>query len=201
MIRKYVLKSLTLTLPCRFAMTTARIGIVTVSDRASRGEYEDKGGPAIIEYFLEVLSSPWEPVARVISDDQTLIEETLMDLVDLQGCCLVVTTGGTGPAVRDVTPEAAMRVIDRPHPGLMELARLRCYAKTPRTFLSRGVAGAEAMGDAYFGFYLLAMGRGRPRTAERLGEMLEAAGFEQVRRLPGRLPIQAGVISARCRRA
>ena len=64
-----------------------------------------------------------------------------------------------------------------------------------------GVAGAEAMGDAYFGFYLLAMGRGRPRTAERLGEMLEAAGFEQVRRLPGRLPIQAGVISARCRRA
>lgn len=64
-----------------------------------------------------------------------------------------------------------------------------------------GVAGAEAMGDAYFGFYLMAMGRGRPRTAERLGEMLQAAGFEQVRRLPGRLPIQAGVLSARCRRA
>ncbi|MDP6717614.1 MAG: molybdopterin-binding protein, partial [Pirellulaceae bacterium] len=85
---------------------TARIGIVTVSDRASRGEYEDRGGPAIREYLTEILTSPWEAVARVISDDQSIIERALRELCDDQLCCLVITTGGTGPANRDVTPEA-----------------------------------------------------------------------------------------------
>ena len=75
-------------------MTTARIGIVTVSDRASRGEYEDLGGPAIAGYLNEVLTSPWTPEARVISDDQELIETTLRELCDEKKCCLVVTTGG-----------------------------------------------------------------------------------------------------------
>ena len=121
-------------------MTAARIGIVTVSDRASRGEYEDKGGPAIVEYFHEVLASPWEPVARVISDDQTLIEETLMDLCDLQGCCLVVTTGGTGPAVRDVTPEATVTVADKLMPGFGELMRKVSLEKVPTAILSRQTA-------------------------------------------------------------
>lgn len=121
-------------------MTSARIGIVTVSDRASRGEYEDKGGPAIVEYFREVLISPWEPVARVISDDQTLIEETLMDLCDLQGCCLVVTTGGTGPAVRDVTPEATVTVADKLMPGFGELMRKVSLEKVPTAILSRQTA-------------------------------------------------------------
>ena len=92
---------------------TARIGIVTVSDRASTGVYEDKGGPAIKEVLSEILASPWEAVARVVPDDQAGIEATLADLADTQGCCLVVTTGGTGPAPRDVTPEATEVVCER----------------------------------------------------------------------------------------
>ncbi len=74
----------------------ARIGIVTVSDRASRGEYEDRGGPAILQYFHEVLTSVWEAVPRVIADDRSLIESTLIELCDLEKCCLVVTTGEPG---------------------------------------------------------------------------------------------------------
>src|SRR5258708_36914697 len=83
-----------------------RIGIVTVSDRASRGVYDDKGGPAIRDCLTEILSCPWEPVARVIPDERPLIEQTLVELCDREGCCLVVTTGGTGPAQRAGTPEA-----------------------------------------------------------------------------------------------
>ena len=76
----------------------ARIGILTISDRASRGEYEDKGGPAIQAWFSQVLTSPWEAVARVIPDEQPLIEAALRELSDVEGCSLIVTTGGTGPA-------------------------------------------------------------------------------------------------------
>src|SRR5438045_4630644 len=86
-------------------MAAIRIGIVTVSDRASKGIYEDKGGPAIRDCLTEILSGPWEAVPRIIPDERPLIEDTLRDLCDKQGCCLVVTTGGTGPARRDVTPE------------------------------------------------------------------------------------------------
>ncbi len=121
-------------------MTTARIGIITVSDRASRGEYEDQGGPAIAEYFREVLTSPWESVARVIPDDQTLIEETLIELCDEVGCCLVVTTGGTGPAVRDVTPEATIAVAHKLMPGFGELMRKVSLEKVPTAILSRQTA-------------------------------------------------------------
>ena len=91
-------------------MSIARIGILTISDRASRGDYEDKGGPAIGAWFARVLSSPWQAVARVIPDEQALIEAALIELSDVAGCSLVVTTGGTGPAVRDVTPEATEAV-------------------------------------------------------------------------------------------
>src|SRR5260370_33992482 len=90
-----------------------RIGIVTVSDRASRGLYEDKGGPAIKDCLAEILSCPWEAVARLIPDERPVIEQTLRDLCDADGCCLVVTTGGTGPARRDVTPEAPQAVCDK----------------------------------------------------------------------------------------
>ena len=83
-----------------------RIGIVTVSDRASAGIYADEGGPAIRDYLDKALASPWTPVARVIPDDRKLIADTLIELADREGCCLIVTTGGTGPAPRDVTPEA-----------------------------------------------------------------------------------------------
>ena len=118
----------------------ARIGIVTVSDRASRGEYEDKGGPAIREYFEEILTSKWTPVARVISDDQPVIEQTLKALVDDEGCCLVVTTGGTGPAERDVTPEATEAVADKLMPGFGELMRQVSLQYVPTAILSRQTA-------------------------------------------------------------
>ena len=89
-------------------MSVARVGILTISDRASRGEYEDKGGPAIHAWFTRVLTSPWQAVARVIPDEQPQIEAALRELCDAEGCCLIVTTGGTGPALRDVTPEAIL---------------------------------------------------------------------------------------------
>ena len=90
---------------------TARIGVLTISDRASRGEYQDLSGPAIRECLAEILVSPWKAVDRVIPDEQPLIEATLRKLCDDEGCCLVVTTGGTGPARRDVTPEATEAVV------------------------------------------------------------------------------------------
>ncbi len=121
--------------------SVARIGIVTVSDRASRGEYEDRGGPAIREYLDEVLTSEWEPVARVISDDQAVIEQTLIDLCDTENCCLVVTTGGTGPAERDVTPEATEAVSEKLMPGFGELMRKVSLEKVATAILSRQTAG------------------------------------------------------------
>jgi len=117
-----------------------KIGVVTVSDRASRGEYEDLGGPAIIEYMNEVLTNDWRPERRVISDDQQLIENTLKELVDKQGCCLVVTTGGTGPAKRDVTPEATEAVADKLMPGFGELMRAVSLQYVPTAILSRQTA-------------------------------------------------------------
>jgi molybdopterin adenylyltransferase len=123
------------------AAATARIGIVTVSDRASRGEYEDLGGPAIGEYLGEVLTSPWEAVARVVPDDRHAIERTLEELCEQEGCCLVVTTGGTGPAPRDVTPEATEAVIEKPMPGFGELMRKVSLEKVPTAILSRQTAG------------------------------------------------------------
>lgn len=118
-----------------------RIGIVTVSDRASRGEYEDRGGPAIREYFEEVLASPWEAVPRVIPDERPLIEQTLIELCDRERCCLVVTTGGTGPARRDVTPEATEAVCEKMMPGFGELMRKVSLEKVPTAILSRQTAG------------------------------------------------------------
>lgn len=118
----------------------ARIGVVTVSDRASRGEYEDLGGPAIREYLGAVLTSPWRPVARIISDDRPRIETTLKELVDAEQCCLVVTTGGTGPAPRDVTPEATEAVADKLMPGFGELMRQVSLQYVPTAILSRQTA-------------------------------------------------------------
>ena len=118
----------------------ARIGILTVSDRASRGEYEDRGGPAIRQYMDEVLSTNWEPVPRVIPDDERIIRQSLIELCDDQGCCLVVTTGGTGPAQRDVTPEATEAVSDKLMPGFGELMRKVSLEKVPTAILSRQTA-------------------------------------------------------------
>ncbi|MDR3087818.1 MAG: molybdopterin adenylyltransferase [Azoarcus sp.] len=118
-----------------------RIGIVTVSDRASRGEYEDKGGPALHDWLTRALASPWEAVARVIPDDQPIIEATLRELSDHEACCLIVTTGGTGPAPRDVTPEATEAVCGKMLPGFGELMRTVSLNAVPTAILSRQTAG------------------------------------------------------------
>ena len=122
-------------------MNKARIGILTISDRASRGEYEDKGGPAINAWFARVLVSPWQAVARVIPDERERIEQTLIELCDDEGCSLVVTTGGTGPAVRDVTPEATEAVCQKMLPGFGELMRTASLKFVPTAILSRQTAG------------------------------------------------------------
>ncbi len=120
---------------------SARIGIVTVSDRASRGEYEDLGGPAIEQTLRDFLASAWTPVARCIPDERLRIEETLRFLCDQEKCCLVVTTGGTGPAVRDVTPEATEEVCEKMMPGFGELMRAVSLQKVSTAILSRQTAG------------------------------------------------------------
>jgi molybdopterin adenylyltransferase len=117
------------------------IGVVTVSDRASRGEYEDKGGPAMIAELNRILVTPWVAVPRVIPDEKAIIEETLRELCDLQGCCLVVTTGGTGPAPRDVTPEATESVCEKMLDGFGEQMRAVSLKIVPTAILSRQVAG------------------------------------------------------------
>ncbi len=120
-----------------------RIGIVTVSDRASAGVYEDRGGPAIRECLAEILSCEWEAVPRLIPDDQDRIEATLRALCDDEGCCLVVTTGGTGPAPRDVTPEATEAVCAKMLPGFGELMRAVSLRAVPTAILSRQTAGVR----------------------------------------------------------
>ncbi|MCL2919464.1 molybdopterin adenylyltransferase [Shewanella litorisediminis] len=122
-------------------MAKAKIGIVTVSDRASAGIYEDLSGQAIIETLNAYLTSEWESLYRLIPDEQADIESTLIDLADNQGCCLIVTTGGTGPAKRDVTPEATEAVCHRMMPGFGELMRAESLKFVPTAILSRQTAG------------------------------------------------------------
>nr|WP_199228710.1 molybdopterin adenylyltransferase [Azospirillum sp. TSH100] len=122
-------------------MSPVKIGIVTVSDRASRGVYEDKGGPAIRDELCRIVASPWVAEARVIPDELDLIADTLIELCDVAGCGLVVTTGGTGPAPRDVTPEATERVCDKMMPGFGELMRSVSLRVVPTAILSRQTAG------------------------------------------------------------
>ena len=122
-------------------MSKAKIGIVTVSDRASAGIYEDLSGKAIIETLGAYLTSEWEPVYQVIPDEQDQIEATLIRLADQEQCCLIVTTGGTGPAKRDVTPEATEAVCDRMMPGFGELMRAESLKFVPTAILSRQTAG------------------------------------------------------------
>ena len=118
-----------------------KIGIVTVSDRASQGIYEDISGKAIIDTLRSYLASEWLPVYRLIPDEQPIIEQTLIELVETEGCCLVVTTGGTGPAPRDVTPEATEAVCHKMMPGFGELMRATSLQFVPTAILSRQTAG------------------------------------------------------------
>jgi molybdopterin adenylyltransferase len=115
------------------------IGLVSISDRASQGVYEDKGIPALEEWFGAALASPWRTVTRLIPDEQPLIEQTLIELVDTQGCHLVLTTGGTGPAPRDVTPDATLAVADRVMDGFGEAMRAVSLKYVPTAILSRQV--------------------------------------------------------------
>jgi len=118
-----------------------RIGIVTVSDRASLGVYQDLGGPAINNLLHEILSCNFETFAKIIPDEQPLIESTLKDLCDFEKCCLIVTTGGTGPAKRDVTPEATEAVCDKILDGFGEQMRAISLKIVPTAILSRQIAG------------------------------------------------------------
>ncbi|NLO16767.1 MAG: molybdopterin adenylyltransferase [Arcobacter butzleri] len=122
-------------------MMDAKIGILTISDRASKGEYDDISGKAIIEVLNSYLKSPWKEDYRVIPDDKRVIEETIIDMIDKQKCSLVVTTGGTGPSLRDVTPEATQAVCDRMMPGFGELMRSVSLQYVPTAILSRQTAG------------------------------------------------------------
>ena len=142
----------------------AVIGVITISDRASTGVYQDLGGPAIIATLTDFLRSPWTPVSRVIPDEQAHIEATLIECCDQLGCDLVVTTGGTGPAPRDVTPEATAAVCAKMLPGFGELMRATSLRHVPTAILSRQTAGIR-------GSTLIVNCPGKPRS---IRECLEA---------------------------
>lgn len=148
-----------------------RIGVLTVSDRASRGEYEDLGGPAIVDFLTRHIANEWEAVRRIVSDDVETIAGTLRELVDVEGCNLVVTTGGTGPAPRDVTPEATEAVCTRMMPGYGELMRAVSLRSVPTAILSRQTAGIR-------GAALIINLPGKPAAiAECLGAVLPATPY------------------------
>ncbi len=140
------------------------IGVVTVSDRASRGEYEDRGGPAIVAALTRLLVSDWEPARRLVADERGQIAAALRDLADDLGCPLIITTGGTGPAPRDVTPEATADVCARMLPGFGEQMRAVSLRAVPTAILSRQTAGIR-------GRSLIVNLPGQPRA---IAECLEA---------------------------
>ena len=119
---------------------TCRFGILTASDRATAGEYEDRSGPAINQFLEEALTSPWEVSRRLVEDEQEVIEQALIDLCE-EGCSVIITTGGTGPAPRDVTPEATEAVCKRMLPGFGEQMRAISLKHVPTAVLSRQTAG------------------------------------------------------------
>ncbi|BBP44102.1 molybdopterin adenylyltransferase [Thiosulfativibrio zosterae] len=145
-------------------MQKINIGFITVSDRASRGEYEDLGGPAMQVWLKNALKNDWNPVARVIEDEQSLIEQTLIELADEFKCGLILTTGGTGPAKRDVTPEATAAVCDKILDGFAEQMRAVSLKYVPTAILSRQIAGTR-------GSSLIINLPGKPSA---IGECLEA---------------------------
>lgn len=120
-------------------MDTLRIGLVSISDRASSGVYQDKGIPALEEWLASALTTPFEVQRRLIPDEQEIIEQTLCELVDEMSCHLVLTTGGTGPARRDVTPDATLAIADREMPGFGEQMRQISLRFVPTAILSRQV--------------------------------------------------------------
>ncbi len=123
--------------------TKIKVGFLTVSDRASQGVYKDSSGPAMQKWVNQALLSPYEVVSKVIADDKTTIEWSLIDLCDRQGCDLVLTSGGTGPAKRDVTPDATAAVCERVYEGFGQAMREVSLKTVPTAILSRQIAGSR----------------------------------------------------------
>ena len=149
----------------------SKIGILVASDRASSREYVDQGGPAILEFLIEATLSPFEVHYRCIPDKQSLIESTMIELADEIGCHVIVTTGGTGPAERDATPEATERVVERIMPGFGEQMRAISLQYTPTAILSRQTAGIR-------GSTLIFNLPGRPKSIrETIDEIWKAVPY------------------------
>jgi len=159
---------------------TLRIGLVSVSDRASSGVYEDQGLPALREWFGAALSSPWEMECRLIPDERAEIEKALIELVDVAGCHLVLTTGGTGPARRDVTPEATLAVATKEMPGFGEQMRQISLKFVPTAILSRQVAVIREAGEHAA---LIMNLPGQPKSIKETLEGLKDADGKQL--VPG----------------
>jgi molybdopterin adenylyltransferase len=155
------------------------IGLVSISDRASSGVYEDQGVPALRDWFSQALISPWHMETRLIPDEQALIEKTLIELVDQVGCDLVLTTGGTGPARRDVTPEATLAVATKIMPGFGEQMRQISLHFVPTAILSRQVA---VIREAYDHTALIMNLPGQPKS---IRETLEGLRDEQGQSMVG----------------
>jgi molybdopterin adenylyltransferase len=160
------------------------IGLVSISDRASTGIYEDQGVPALRDWFAQVLVSPWQMETRLIPDEQPLIEKTLIELVDHVGCHLVLTTGGTGPARRDVTPEATLAVATKQMPGFGEQMRQISLRFVPTAILSRQVAVIRESADH------AALIMNLPGQPKSIRETLEGLKDESGK------PIVAGIFAA-----
>ena len=122
---------------------TIKIGFLTISDRASRGVYEDISGPAMQEWISKAVTNPYETVSRIIEDEQPVIEKTLIEMSDTLGCNLILTTGGTGPTTRDVTPEATESICERIFDGFAEQMRTVSSKTVPTAILSRQIAEAH----------------------------------------------------------
>ncbi len=125
------------------SQNTIKIGFLTISDRASRGVYEDISGPSMQEWISKAVTSPYEVVSRIIEDEQPVIEKTLIEMSDSLGCNLILTTGGTGPTTRDVTPEATQSVCERIFDGFAEQMRIVSLRTVPTAILSRQIAGTR----------------------------------------------------------
>tara|TARA_B100000459_G_scaffold147207_1_gene115768 strand:+ start:286 stop:870 length:585 start_codon:yes stop_codon:yes gene_type:complete len=149
----------------------AILGVVTVSDRASTGTYQDEGGPAVLAFFKEALASPSTVHYRCVADDQKVIEQTLCELSDTLGCNVIVTTGGTGPAARDVTPEATENVCEKVLPGFGEQMRAISLKFVPTAILSRQIGGIR-------GSCLIFNLPGRPKSIrETIDEIWKAVPY------------------------
>jgi len=172
------------------AVPPIRIGLVSISDRASQGVYQDQGIPGLQQWLASALATPWEAVVRLIPDERAGIERTLAELVDREGCSLVLTTGGTGPAPRDVTPDATLAVGDREMPGFGEQMRQISLNFVPTAILSRQVAVIR-------GQSLIVNLPGQPKSIrETLEGLKDADGRQKVHGIFAAVPYCLDLIGA-----